>query len=93
MRTTYGSSHTVEKVEEKLCRKCGEHWPATTEFFYRDSRTGQLFSPCKACQAEHIAQRNAQKTCCVPGCSNPRHAPYSSRCYEHRYHQPKRRTG
>lgn len=73
---------------EKLCRKCGEWWPATDEFFFRNPRNKVNFrSPCKACIAEKRQQTNAVKPCCVPGCTNPRYSWRYSRCYEHRYHE------
>ncbi|GKT22537.1 hypothetical protein [Acidovorax sp. SUPP3334] len=41
---------------EKLCRKCGESWPADTEFFFGDPRgTGGLYHCCKACYYESYA--------------------------------------
>lgn len=43
---------------EKLCRKCGEYWPADLEFFYRQtSRPGGLSSNCKACLLETQAYK------------------------------------
>lgn len=78
----------VQPLDEpkKLCRKRGETWPATTEFFYRDSKTGNYISPCKACQYEKRAESNAVTPCAVPGCDEPRHHWRASYCYEHRYH-------
>lgn len=86
---------TIESLEqeseeaEKLCHKCGEYWPKTDEFFPRCVE-GYLYSPCKACNEEQRRARNAVEPCCIPGCSNPRHAYYTSRCYEHRYHAMKK---
>lgn len=38
---------------EKLCKRCGEHWPADAEFFYRvPARSDGLGSTCKACHYE-----------------------------------------
>ncbi|MGO4812187.1 hypothetical protein AB4156_21750 [Cupriavidus sp. 2MCAB6] len=37
----------------KLCRHCGEHWPADGEFFARDARRQDgLEHVCKACRKE-----------------------------------------
>lgn len=37
----------------KLCRHCGEHWPADSEFFARDARRQDgLEHICKACRKE-----------------------------------------
>ena len=85
-------THALIKVIDgercRFCRKCGEWWPDTEEFFYRSVRGG-LRSPCKACIAEKKQQTNATKPCCVPGCNNPRYqrksGVYDHRCWEHRY--------
>lgn len=81
----------IDGETEKLCLKCGEWWPATTEFFYRAHKGGYLRSPCKACISEQKQLTNQSRPCCVPGCSNPRHrrksGVYDHRCYEHRYHE------
>lgn len=71
---------TIKKLElsyeeyeaEKLCHKCGECWPATDEFFSRDSGTGNLKSPCKACQMDQWHAHNATAPCSVEGCNEPR---------------------
>lgn len=40
----------IEELEEKECTKCFEELPATTEFFYRFTRSYDgLSSQCKAC--------------------------------------------
>ena len=72
---------TVEPV--KLCKKCGESWPATTEFFPRNMR-GRLQSPCKACVDEK-RRASITKPCAVPGCDQPRYTWRSAYCWEHRY--------
>jgi hypothetical protein len=59
----------VDDEAEKLCRKCGEWWPATTEFFHR-SAIGNLRSPCKACIDEKRREL-VTKPCCVEGCEQP----------------------
>jgi hypothetical protein len=42
-------------MNTKICKKCGRELPATTEFFYRDSRWKELFrSPCKECCAAKV---------------------------------------
>ncbi|MCQ4242507.1 hypothetical protein [Stutzerimonas stutzeri] len=56
--------NTITSVPEKLCSKCGECWPADTEFFYRQAgRPDGLGSMCKACYAEtpSMIRRNAGK--------------------------------
>ncbi|MDH1587982.1 hypothetical protein [Stutzerimonas stutzeri] len=55
---------TIADVPEKLCRKCGDTWPADTEFFYRQAaKSDGLGSVCKACYAEtpSMIKRNAGK--------------------------------
>ena len=40
-------------VREKLCKKCGEYWPADSEFFYSQADTPDgLSRNCKACYAD-----------------------------------------
>jgi len=63
-------------MKEKLCRKCGECWPATPEFFFAKLDSlgyRRLSSPCKACIMEKRRETNRTKVCCVEGCNNPRH--------------------
>jgi hypothetical protein len=39
-----------ELFTERICTKCGESWPADTEFFYIDkNKAGGLSNICKAC--------------------------------------------
>jgi len=39
--------------DEKRCRKCGESFPATPEFFYRQAREKDgLRAICKGCYSE-----------------------------------------
>lgn len=55
---------TITAVPEKLCRKCGECWPADTEFFFRQASCPDgLGTMCKACYAEtpSMIKRNAGK--------------------------------
>lgn len=55
---------TIADVPEKLCRKCGDTWPADTEFFYRQAaKSDRLGSVCKACYAEtpSVTARNRNK--------------------------------
>lgn len=49
---------------EKRCSKCGDMWPADTEFFHSDKGTGdQLFAWCVACvQENRIARRAAARS-------------------------------
>ena len=35
--------------KEKLCKKCGEYWPADEEFFFKGNDSDGLHSWCKAC--------------------------------------------
>lgn len=39
---------------ERRCVRCGEYWPADTEFFYR--RGDGLHSWCKACCTERTGE-------------------------------------
>lgn len=60
----YHFQHPACDTPEKRCNKCDEHWPADTEFFYRQAgRPDGLGSICKACYAEtpSIIKRNAGK--------------------------------
>ena len=47
----------VEDYEqiEKRCSKCGDWWPADSEFFHRNGKS--LSSWCKACCSERKAER------------------------------------
>jgi hypothetical protein len=41
---------TVDGEREHLCTCCNEWWPATSEFFFQDSKSGSgLMAQCKAC--------------------------------------------
>lgn len=81
----------IGDTPEKLCHKCGEHWPATDEFFYRSTRNRSNFrSPCKACIDEKRRETGAVKPCCIPGCNKPRYHWRYARCYEHRQYATKR---
>lgn len=66
-------------MKEKYCHKCGEWWPATTEFFWRSTKSGKLTSPCKACIAEQRDAMNAATPCAIPQCDAPRKASRSGR--------------
>lgn len=77
-----------QDVGMKLCCKCGDEWPATTEFFFRNRTKRKdgsygLYSPCKACISEQIVERSKVKPCCVPGCGKPRRVGKYFRCEEH----------
>ena len=40
-------------VLEKYCKKCGDYYPMTTEFWYRDKRAKDGFRHCcKGCYSE-----------------------------------------
>lgn len=69
---------------EKLCGICGEWWYFDDEFFNRNSTTGNLSSPCKACCIE-IRRRIAQMPCLVAGCPHPRFGRVSAYCRQHHY--------
>lgn len=44
---------TPDDTPERDCTRCGESWPATTEFFSRSPHHSSGFhSWCKACQTE-----------------------------------------
>lgn len=44
---------TAADTPERDCTRCGESWPATTEFFSRSPHHSSGFhSWCKACQTE-----------------------------------------
>jgi len=54
----------LEEAPEKLCKKCDEHWPADSEFFYRRvSSADGLSDTCKACYADmpSVQKRNRNK--------------------------------
>jgi len=43
---------------ERRCPRCGEWWPATTEFFRYRARSGvPLVSYCRACEVEWVRER------------------------------------
>lgn len=43
----------MNEFPEQTCTKCGESWPADTEFFYADKRKPLGLSlTCKACYEE-----------------------------------------
>lgn len=47
-------------VEKKRCTKCGEEYPATTEYFHRDAgRKDGLHAYCKACSCEQARRWHA----------------------------------
>lgn len=72
-------------IEMKLCRKCGEYWPADEEFFTLSSKTGKVQSPCKACIDESRQRFFEDKPLCTfPGCTNERYHWRYGRCKEHR---------
>ncbi|WIX04481.1 hypothetical protein [Stutzerimonas balearica] len=55
---------TIADVPEKLCRKCGDTWPADGEFFYRQAaKPDGLSDICKACYVElpSVIARNRYK--------------------------------
>ncbi|WP_343590129.1 hypothetical protein [Paracidovorax wautersii] len=58
------------KGGEKLCNKCGEWWPADTEFFFGDpGGIGGLYHCCKACYYETLAPTHRKKQ--VPAMTGP----------------------
>ncbi len=50
----YNREHLNEDGEiERVCAKCGESWPADTEFYYRcPDHPGGMHIYCKACVNE-----------------------------------------
>lgn len=43
---------------ERLCSRCGEWWPADTEFFVLSPGTaGGLATACRACRLQHSPRR------------------------------------
>ncbi len=44
----------------KLCAKCGEHLPETTEFFFRDYRNSGFIPTCKECRKAYSRKRYAE---------------------------------
>lgn len=70
---------------EKHCNKCGSWWPMTSEFWWRKHKRGVVYycGPCKSCVVEKRTATNAVTPCCVPGCDEPRHDWYASRCTQH----------
>jgi hypothetical protein len=53
------------EIQSKVCPKCENSYPATTEYFYRDSYTiSGLSAHCKACRKlyyEDWCERNVEK--------------------------------
>ncbi len=46
----------------KTCTKCGETHPATTEYFYKDTRIkSRLQAWCKKCMGEYSKERHRKK--------------------------------
>ncbi len=76
-------SDVVEDEPQKKCHKCGEFWPETDEFFPR-LVTGKLNGTCRACIDDRRHELAETKTCCVPGCNQPRYYWRYARCWEHR---------
>lgn len=55
-------SDSDSTTRQRTCTACGETFPATTEYFYKESRNGTLFSQCKTCYlARCKAYRGANK--------------------------------
>lgn len=82
----------IDGERHRVCGKCGECLPDTEEFYYYNEKRDGFRSPCKACIQEKRYATNVAKTCCVPGCTNPRYVTRTgvyrnSRCWEHRYHE------
>lgn len=55
----------MDSIPQKRCAKCGNEYPATTEYFYVDRKTSDgLVSPCKNCRrisAAEYRQNNPEK--------------------------------
>jgi len=48
---------------EKQCTKCGEWWPADTEFFYRQQNVrSRLHAWCIACTVHDKRQRKQRRS-------------------------------
>lgn len=82
---------------EKICHKCNEWWPATTEFFHTHGKQRRLHSPCKACIRETRIRNNRTRSCIEAGCNALRHPkgvyPRCIECERRRrreYHQRKK---
>lgn len=95
LRRLHPTVLVVEPREPRIrrCRKCGEDWPETAEFFYCGS-DGHFHSPCIACIQEQKQEMHATRACAYPGCTNPRHrgptGKYTSYCESHLWHKQKR---
>lgn len=48
---------------EKTCKRCGESWPLTPEFYHRLVQAGKKrwHSWCRACMAEYLRDRYQQR--------------------------------
>ena len=80
-------SRDTEFGREKFCNVCGDWWPESDEFFYRqpETKNHNLRSPCKACIEDKRRITNAVTPCCVPGCTEPRCHWRLSRCRKHQH--------
>ena len=54
--------HTIitELGIEKRCTKCGEYYPADTEFYYRGHGSDGLHTWCKACVNENTYKKREE---------------------------------
>lgn len=43
------------EIEKVICSKCGKEYPATTDYFYKRTDNGKLYSWCKECQRNRKA--------------------------------------
>lgn len=59
MTTLTKEQRTAERQigKQKRCTKCGEYWPADTEFFYRGNGKDGLHTWCKACVNDETYRR------------------------------------
>jgi hypothetical protein len=58
---------------EKRCPRCGEYWPADTEFFY--AHADELSSYCRSCNHEHSTRHDPppQPRAVAPWPAHPEH--------------------
>ena len=59
-----GKFQVIEECLESKCCVCGEYWPHTSEFYFRDKRRGVtiLKGRCKACFIKHRHHSQIPKT-------------------------------
>lgn len=44
----------------RICRKCGKEYPATSEWWFENKKTGKLLPTCKPCRSARAARKYLQ---------------------------------